>query len=71
MLYVTFGPGISSSPISAGLTTSNFSSYRLRKEQSERLQPGKRYLWQVQALDSAGKIVAETGLRSFQFAAAN
>lgn len=41
------------------------SSYALRSEQFTRLKQGSSYLWQVQALDSQGKVVAETELRSF------
>lgn len=52
---------------SAALPTSS-TSFRLKKEQISRLQSGKWYLWQIQALDASGKIIAETGLRSFQFA---
>lgn len=42
------------------------SSYTLRAEQFRRLKPDQSYLWQVQALDSAGKVIGQTELRSFR-----
>lgn len=41
------------------------SSYLLKAGQWERLNPDKGYLWQVQAVDAAGKVISETELRSF------
>ena len=39
-----------------------------RAEQWKRLRPGVKYLWQIQALDTAGKVMTESELRIFQIA---
>lgn len=41
--------------------------YAIKGEQLQRLRAGKTYLWQVQALDSTGKILSETDPLPFQF----
>jgi len=50
---------------SAALQT-NARSFVPREEQLRRLRPGTWYVWQVQALDAAGKLIAESELRTFQ-----
>lgn len=43
--------------------------YILKTEQQKRLKPATWYLWQVQALDASGRVIAESELRSFQISA--
>lgn len=43
--------------------------YSPRAEQLKRLRPATIYVWQVQALDSTGVVLAETELRTFQVTA--
>jgi|GEM_PF-5696712 len=40
--------------------------YDLKQDQWRRLKPATWYVWQVQSLDEAGKVVSETDLRAFQ-----
>ncbi len=40
--------------------------YQLKPDQWKRLKPVTWYVWQVQALDQAGKLISETELRAFQ-----
>jgi len=50
---------------SAALQT-NARSFIPREEQVRRLRPGTWYVWQIQALDATGKLIAESELRTFQ-----
>ena len=40
--------------------------YQLKADQFKRLKPATWYVWQLQALDTTGKVVSETELRAFQ-----
>jgi hypothetical protein len=40
--------------------------YDLKPDQWKRLKPATWYVWQLQSLDEAGKVVSETELRAFQ-----
>ncbi len=50
---------------SAALQT-NARSFVPREEQLRRLRSGTWYVWQIQALDVTGKLIAESELRTFQ-----